>query len=399
MMGRSPSLWSMNNNLMPPSQEMSTLLASSSSSPSPLSSSVFPRYPKPAGFAPMIPCHESQELPESWSRLLLGGLEEEEEGRNHTGNFPVKRMENWEYQLPYTPANAHMIDVKQEGSEVGHHAYYLGKEQRAQGGRSSWSQMVPASSPRSCVTTSFSNNILDFSNCKSQRKHHQSDLSSECNSNSGAALKKARVQTSSAQSSLKVRKEKLGDRIAALHQLVSPFGKTDTASVLLEAIGYIRFLQGQIERLIPLHPIPNPLLHAGSELPVPGQQIKEHEAVHNSKFHVLSCTSMHAWRFYCLSCELNSGMLVFQGKGERSRIFVEDPGVQLLSADSCMKRRGPPADQDDGGGGGGDGDEDEDEPKDLRSRGLCLVPVSFTLHVGNDNGADFWAPNLGMGFQ
>lgn len=53
--------------------------------------------------------------------------------------------------------------------------------------------------------------------------------------------------------------------------------------------------------------------------------------------------------------------------------------------------------QDDGGGG--DGDEDEDEPKDLRSRGLCLVPVSFTLHVGNDNGADFWAPNFGMGFQ
>ncbi|THU50705.1 hypothetical protein C4D60_Mb06t23110 [Musa balbisiana] len=248
MMGRSPSLWSMNNNLMPPSQEMSTLLASSSSSPSPLSSS---------------------------------------------------RMENWEYQLPYTPANAHMVDVKQEGSEVGHHAYYHGKEQGAQVGRSSWSQMVPASSPRSCVTTSFSNNILDFSNCKSQRKHHQSDLSSECNSNSGAALKKARVQASSAQSSLKVRKEKLGDRIAALHQLVSPFGK----------------------RLILLHPILNPLLRAGSEFPVPGQQIKEHEAVRN-------------------------GMLIFQGKGESSSsIFVEDPGVQLLSADSCMKRRGPPADQ------------------------------------------------------
>ncbi|KAH6781622.1 Prolyl oligopeptidase family protein [Perilla frutescens var. frutescens] len=44
-----------------------------------------------------------------------------------------------------------------------------------------------------------------------------------------------------------LRKEKLGDRIKALHQLVSPFGKTDTASFLLEAIGYIRFLHGQIE--------------------------------------------------------------------------------------------------------------------------------------------------------
>ncbi|RRT36264.1 hypothetical protein B296_00048813 [Ensete ventricosum] len=32
--------------------------------------------------------------------------------------------------------------------------------------------------------------------------------------------------------------------------------------------------------------------------------------------------------------------------------------------------------------------------KDLRSRGLCLVPVSFFLHVGTDTGADFWPPAL-----
>ncbi|KAH1144926.1 hypothetical protein GLYMA_15G011100v4 [Glycine max] len=42
------------------------------------------------------------------------------------------------------------------------------------------------------------------------------------------------------------RKEKLGERIAALQQLVSPFGKTDTTSVLHEAIGYIRFLHDQV---------------------------------------------------------------------------------------------------------------------------------------------------------
>lgn len=47
----------------------------------------------------------------------------------------------------------------------------------------------------------------------------------------------------------KVRKEKLGDRIAALQQLVAPFGKTDTSSVLTEAIGYIKFLQEQVETL------------------------------------------------------------------------------------------------------------------------------------------------------
>ncbi|GFY86189.1 basic helix-loop-helix (bHLH) DNA-binding superfamily protein [Actinidia rufa] len=58
-----------------------------------------------------------------------------------------------------------------------------------------------------------------------------------------SAQKKSRV----ACPPIKVRKEKLGDRIAALQQLVAPFGKTDTASVLMEAIGYIKFLQNQVE--------------------------------------------------------------------------------------------------------------------------------------------------------
>lgn len=61
------------------------------------------------------------------------------------------------------------------------------------------------------------------------------------------ASKKPRVTSQSSSTlMLKVRKEKLGDRISALHRLVAPFGKTDTASVLTEAIGYIQFLQDQI---------------------------------------------------------------------------------------------------------------------------------------------------------
>ncbi|XP_059293154.1 transcription factor bHLH110-like [Lycium ferocissimum] len=60
------------------------------------------------------------------------------------------------------------------------------------------------------------------------------------------ATKKPRVTSQSSSPMLKVRKEKLGDRISALHRLVAPFGKTDTASVLTEAIGYIQFLQDQI---------------------------------------------------------------------------------------------------------------------------------------------------------
>ncbi|CAL9098204.1 HLH [Musa troglodytarum] len=43
--------------------------------------------------------------------------------------------------------------------------------------------------------------------------------------------------------------KKLGDKITALQQLVSPFGKADTASVLHEAALSIKFLHEQIEML------------------------------------------------------------------------------------------------------------------------------------------------------
>nr|WDQ29612.1 transcription factor bHLH2 [Santalum album] len=71
------------------------------------------------------------------------------------------------------------------------------------------------------------------------------------NSNSSETLPKKQKHESSAVSSVKIMapKVKLGDKISALQQIVSPFGKTDTASVLLEAIGYIRFLQEQVQLL------------------------------------------------------------------------------------------------------------------------------------------------------
>lgn len=49
--------------------------------------------------------------------------------------------------------------------------------------------------------------------------------------------------------SSKERKEKLGEKITTLQQLVSPYGKTDTASVLLEAMEYINFLHEQVKVL------------------------------------------------------------------------------------------------------------------------------------------------------
>lgn len=60
------------------------------------------------------------------------------------------------------------------------------------------------------------------------------------------AFKKPRMETPSPLPTFKVRKEKLGDRITALQQLVSPFGKTDTASVLHETIEYVKFLHDQV---------------------------------------------------------------------------------------------------------------------------------------------------------
>lgn len=318
MVAGNPNWWNMNNARPPPRHQQQP-------SPPfllPPNSSLFPSNM-------LTSWHDNQEIPaESWSQLLMG-----EEDKCNMSQFQAKKLETWESQVMNNhPSNASLGDVKQEGA-VGAYVYGHGVNEELHAPNSTWSNMVPpASSPKSCVT-SFNSNILDFSN------KNKADRSSECNSTAtGGALKKARVQTST-QSTFKVRKEKLGDRITALHQLVSPFGKTDTASVLLEAIGYIRFLQSQIEALS------LPYLDSGSGS-VSQQSVQ----------------------------------------GERNCIFPEDPG-QLLDA-HCMRRKGT-----------SEQDTQEEPKKDLRSRGLCLVPVSCTLQVGSDNGADYWAPALTGSFR
>jgi hypothetical protein len=85
--------------------------------------------------------------------------------------------------------------IKEEGSAMpqppynfyGRHSHLAGgdHEMPAPGGasKSQLSQMLLASSPRSCITTSLSSNMLDFSNSaptpELKNHHHNSDNSSE----------------------------------------------------------------------------------------------------------------------------------------------------------------------------------------------------------------------------
>ncbi|XP_062190473.1 transcription factor bHLH123-like isoform X2 [Phragmites australis] len=122
--------------------------------------------------------------------------------------------------------------------------------------------------------------------------------------------KKSKNEASSPTSSLKSQmpKVKLGDKITALQQIVSPFGKTDTASVLYEAINYIKWLHEQVQ-------------------------------------------------------------------------LLSDPYMKTSSSKEYNTW------------GGLDRKEKSETEIDLRSRGLCLVPVSCTPQMYRDNnGLDYWTP-------
>ncbi|XP_072950190.1 transcription factor bHLH153-like isoform X1 [Typha angustifolia] len=86
-----------------------------------------------------------------------------------------------------------------------------------------------------------------------KRRNHESCFDSSINSSTtsygSVRAKKLRTDAEGSTSTKKEKKDKIGERIAALQQLVSPFGKSDTASVLQEASGYIKFLHDQLKVL------------------------------------------------------------------------------------------------------------------------------------------------------
>ncbi|KAK4787279.1 hypothetical protein SAY86_011112 [Trapa natans] len=136
--------------------------------------------------------------------------------------------------------------------------------------------------------------------------------STEKKVNGEPAPKRPRLETPSPLPTFKVRKEKLGDRITALQQLVSPFGKTDTASVLHEAVEYIKFLHDQVNAL--------------------------------------------------------------------SAPYLKDDGTDHRT---LKNTEGP-----------------QEESMDLRSRGLCLAPISSAFPITNCHiPGEFWAPTFGGSFM
>ncbi|KAL1567921.1 transcription factor bHLH110-like isoform X1 [Salvia divinorum] len=92
----------------------------------------------------------------------------------------------------------------------------------------------------SVITSSSTTSFTNYSN-KDKAISRTKRVSSSSQKDAAPKKKKA--------ASCTLPKEKIGDRIAALHRLVAPFGKTDAASVLTEALGYIQFLHHQIQTL------------------------------------------------------------------------------------------------------------------------------------------------------
>ncbi|CAL4936083.1 unnamed protein product [Urochloa decumbens] len=195
-------------------------------------------------------------------------------------------------------------------------------------------QAIPVAAPqKSSPTTECSSSISSMSSSPpataisaiSSPKPQAFKKKGSRNSDQRKAAPAAVTTAASTNKRPRVRKEKLGERIIALQQLVSPFGKSDTASVLHEALGYIRFLHDQVQALS------SPYMH-------------QHQPA-----------SPHA-------------------------------PAQESAAGTVVAAPPRPV-------------------SDLRSRGLCLVPVSCTEHVaggvhghghGHGNGADLWSVAAGM---
>ncbi|KAJ4847759.1 hypothetical protein Tsubulata_038020 [Turnera subulata] len=143
--------------------------------------------------------------------------------------------------------------------------------------------------------------------------------------------------------SAKERKEKVGERIVALQQLVSPYGKTDTASVLTEAMEYIQFLHEQVK--------------VCSSLPY-------------------LITVIHPIQLHFKLERQNRVGSLFMVDLQGAKCSIPPKYTSISKAGETEL----------------DWANTEPGQHSLRSRGLCLVPISCTAGVARSNGADLWAP-------
>ncbi|KAG6385525.1 hypothetical protein SASPL_154361 [Salvia splendens] len=96
-----------------------------------------------------------------------------------------------------------------------------------------WNASAPPSEARSSFFPPLQNQIPTFE-AKPKSKAGGRELSTSAKKNSAEATnKRARSETPSPLPAFKVRKEKMGDRITALQQLVSPFGKALSAPYMI----------------------------------------------------------------------------------------------------------------------------------------------------------------------
>ncbi|KAL3820327.1 hypothetical protein ACJIZ3_006232 [Penstemon smallii] len=172
-----------------------------------------------------------------------------------------------------------------------------------------WNASTPVATTSSDSRSSFFPETSSFDEKPKKTSEVRNMGTTTKKNNMEISSKRPRNETPSHLPSFKVRKEKMGDRITALQQLVSPFGKTDTASVLSEVYENIRFLHEQI--------------------------------------HMLSTPYMKI-------------------------------GASIHHQQSSNKSK------------------DRDRPRqDLRSRGLCVVPVFKTFPMTHETTIDFWTPTFG----
>lgn len=138
--------------------------------------------------------------------FFRGGLVGEDDQKGCMGMFQAKKLEDWEDEILNSNNNNNsnndtqhqqqQVDVKKENSAHASSCTYVYGHGGGGGGgvgvggddyqlapKQNWSPMIPASSPQSCVT-SFSSNMLDFSNnsnspADSRPRHPPPDRSSE----------------------------------------------------------------------------------------------------------------------------------------------------------------------------------------------------------------------------